>query len=305
MNHLMSIRELGRDTVLELLDSADFFKESRHDPKLRNLLLGKSIALLFEKASTRTRISLETAVYELGGNPLVISGASSQLSRGEPIEDTARVLGRMVQAVTFRTFSEEHLRKLAQYSGVPVLNALTDQGHPLQILADLQTVRREFGTLEGLKCTWLGDGNNMSNSWIEAAGLLKLQLDLAVPEGFDPAPQLVSWANSQGATVRVLRDPKAACQGAHVLSTDVFASMGQESEAQERLKKFEGLRLTQALVNAADKKSIVLHCLPAHRGEEIDADVLEGPNSRVWDQAEARLHTAKAALCWALNVSAR
>jgi ornithine carbamoyltransferase len=284
------------------LDSADRWKQERGQATAPRPLVGKSVALVFEKASTRTRVSLEVAVSELGGSPLVIPSAGSQIGRGEPVRDTARVLSRMVHAITLRTFAEETLRELASACTVPLLNALTDTGHPMQILADLQTVRREFGTLGNLKYAWVGDGNNMANSWIEAAGLLGLELWLACPEGYSPAASRIAEANALGGKVRVVRDAAEACRGAHVVNTDVFASMGQEADAAERLRAFAGMCVDSRLVALADPRAIVLHCLPAHRGEEITDEVIEGPQSRVWDQAEARLHTSKAALCWALDV---
>lgn len=302
MKHLLKLTDLDRDTLLRVLGNADHFKHNRGDARHRQLLAGRTVALVFEKASTRTRLSLEIAVTELGGHPLVLGKQGSQLGRGEPIEDTARVLSRMVHAITYRTFSDASLRKLAEHSSVPVLNALTDSGHPMQLLADLQTIRREFGTLEGLRCAWIGDGNNMALSWIEAAGLLGLELNLACPEGFEPSAEAVRSANEQGAKVRVVNDPQQACSGAQVVNTDVFTSMGQEDDTERRLKAFEGFCVTPALMRLADDAAIVLHCLPAHRGEEIAAEVIDGPQSRVWDQAEARLHTSKAALCWALDV---
>jgi ornithine carbamoyltransferase len=302
MRHLLSLSDLGRDGLIQILDHADEFKARRGAVEHRAYLAGRSVALVFEKASTRTRISLEVAVSELGGSPLVITKAGSQLDRGEPLPDTARVLSRMVHAITFRTFSDSNLRTLAEHSSVPVLNALTDSGHPMQVLADLQTVRREFGTLAGLKYVWVGDGNNMANSWVEAAGLLGLQLTLVCPEGFDPDPDMVRVAQASGGKIELLRDLEKGFAGAHVINTDVFTSMGQEQEAQARAKAFAGYCVSPELMRLADPKAIALHCLPAHRGEEIAAEVIDGPQSRVWDQAEARLHTSKAALCWALDV---
>jgi ornithine carbamoyltransferase len=302
MRHFLSLSDLGRDGLIQVLDQADEFKARRGAPEHRAYLAGRSVALVFEKASTRTRISLEVAVSELGGSPLVITKAGSQLDRGEPLSDTARVLSRMVHAITFRTFSDRNLRTLAQYSSVPVLNALTDAGHPMQVLADLQTVRREFGTLSGLKYVWIGDGNNMANSWVEAAGLLGLQLTLVCPEGFDPDPNMVRIAKAAGGQIELLRDLAKGFAGAHVINTDVFTSMGQEEEAEVRAKAFAGYCVSPELMSLAHPKAIALHCLPAHRGEEIAAEVIDGPQSRVWDQAEARLHTSKAALCWALDV---
>jgi ornithine carbamoyltransferase len=264
-------------------------------------LAGKSIALVFEKASTRTRLSLEVAVVELGGHPIVLSNDSSQLGRGEPMADTARVLSRMVHGVTIRTFAHERLLELVRHSRVPVLNALTDHSHPMQLLADLQTVRRVKGRLENLSFAWIGDGNNMANSWIEAAGLLGLRLTLACPEGYDPDPAEIERARGRGARLQLVRDARQAAAGADVISTDVFTSMGQEREREVRLRAFAGMSVTKELVALASAEPIVLHCLPAHRGEEIAGDVIDGPHSHVWDQAEARLHTAKAALAWALE----
>jgi len=287
-------------SLSHVLDRADRHKHMRGAAK--RTLANKSIALVFEKASTRTRLSLEVAVAELGGHPLVITSAGSQIARGEPLRDTARVLSRMVHAVAFRTSTEARLAEMMEYSTVPVLNALTDASHPMQLLADLQTVRRVRGRLEGLRYAWIGDGNNMASSWIEAAGIVGFELTLACPEGFDPDPAEIARARERGGRVSLVRRPEEAAEGADVLSTDVFTSMGQEAEQAARLKAFRGFQLDAALLGRASKDAIVLHCLPAHRGEEISEEVLEGPHSFVWDEAEARLHTAKAALEWALGV---
>lgn len=299
IRHFLCLSDLGSQQLLAVLDDADRFLERRKEgagQPLRN----KAVALVFDKASTRTRLSLEVAVVELGGHPVVMTSATSQLGRGEPLSDTARVLSRMVHAITFRTADESRIKELMQYSSVPVLNALTDQGHPMQLLADLQTVRRAKGRLQGLSYAWLGDGNNMANSWIEAAGLLQLRLRLACPEGYDPDAQMLARARAAGADVQVVRSPREAVDGADVVSTDVFASMGQEAEHAARLKAFDGYMLDRKLLALAKPDAMVLHCLPAHRGEEIETEVLEGPQSHVWDQAEARLHTSKAILTWAL-----
>lgn len=304
MPHFLGLSDLGSEGLGALLDQADAFKRTRGSSDATRPLVGKSVALVFEKASTRTRLSLEVAVAELGGHPIVITAQGSQLSRGEPIADTAKVLSRMVHAVTLRTFEHERVAELARMSTVPVLNALTDASHPMQLLADLQTIRQTRGTLQGLKYAWIGDGNNMANSWIEAAGLLGLDLVLACPEGFDPDPAFVVTAKQRGARLNVVRDPREAARGADVISTDVFTSMGQEAEHAARTKAFAGFCVDQTLVNLAHPDVVVLHCLPAHRGEEIAAQVIDGPRSFVWDQAEARLHTAKAALCWAMGLQA-
>jgi len=304
MRHLLSLSDLGRDGLVKLLDSADRYKELRQSSACSQPLAGKSIALVFEKASTRTRLSLEVAVVELGGHPVVITSAGSQIARGEPIADTARVLSRMVHAIAFRTSGVDRLIDMVKYSSVPVLNALTDQSHPMQLLADLQTVRAHFGRLDDLKYAWVGDGNNMATSWLEAAGLLGLTLILACPEGYEPPIDQVNQARELGAEVHVVRDPREAVRDADVVSTDVFASMGQEAEQRDRLSAFRGFTVSGELLTNAHAEHIVLHCLPAHRGEEIEAEVLDGPNSAVWEQAEARLHTSKAALAWVLGYDA-
>jgi len=299
--HFIELSDLGPDGLSSVLDAADRWQATRGQADARRPLAGKSVALIFEKASTRTRLSLEVAVAEMGGHPIVLSAQGSQLGRGEPIADTARVLSRMVHAVTIRTFEHTRLLELARESSVPILNALTDHSHPMQLLADLQTVRRAKRRLPGLRYAWIGDGNNMANSWLEAAGLLGLELVLACPEGYDPDPAEVARARQRGARLRFVRDAKQAAEGADVISTDVFASMGQEAEQEARVRAFAGFSVTQELLSLASSDVMVLHCLPAHRGEEIAADVIDGPNSHVWDQAENRLHTSKAALEWAIG----
>jgi ornithine carbamoyltransferase len=299
--HLLSLDDLGAEGLRRLIECAERWRTVRGSAEAAQPLRGRSVALVFEKASTRTRISLEVAVSELGGHPVVITSSESQMARGEPLADTARVLSRMVHGITFRTSGEDRLRELAQHSSVPVLNALTDRRHPMQLLADLHTVARLHGRLSGLKYAWIGDGNNMANSWITAAGLLGLTLVLACPEGYDPDAEILAQARERGGAVSVVRDPREAAAGADVISTDVFASMGQESEQQQRLEAFRDMQVNRQLVELASPDVLVLHCLPAHRGEEIAADVIDGPRSFVWDQAEARLHSAKAALVWALE----
>jgi ornithine carbamoyltransferase len=298
--HFIELSDLGSDGLLRLLDSADRFRTQRGTLEAQKPLLGKSVALIFEKASTRTRLSLEVAVVELGGHPVVLSSQGSQLARGEPIADTARVLSRMVHAITLRTFEHARLNELARESTVPVLNALTNHCHPMQLLADLQTVRRVKPKLHELRYAWIGDGHNMANSWLEAAGLLQLRLTLACPSGYDPHPDEVRRAEQRGAQIAIVRDARRAAEGADVISTDVFTSMDQEAEHEERLRAFAGLCVDSQVLGCANRDVMVLHCLPAHRGEEITAEVLDGPNSYVWDQAEARLHTSKAVLAWAL-----
>lgn len=297
----LCLSDLGPGGIERLLDDAARFHRLRNTAEHPRPLAGRSAALLFDKASTRTRVSLEVATFELGGHPIVITAQGSQIGRGEPPSDTARVLERYVGLIAYRTFATETLLEIANTARVPVINALTDDAHPLQLLADLYTVRRARGKLAGLRYAWIGDGNNMARSWIEAAKLLGLELVLACPEGFDPPKEEIDIANAAGARVRIVRDPREACEGADVVNTDVWASMGQEDESERRKKAFAGYCVSKTMLAKASPELVVLHCLPAHRGEEIDADVIDGPRSYVWDQAEARLHTSKAVIAWALS----
>jgi ornithine carbamoyltransferase len=258
-------------------------------------LAGKALAMIFTKASTRTRVSFEVGAYDLGAHALFLSPRDVQLGRGEPIADTARVLSRMVSGIMIRTFAHADIEEFALHADIPVINGLTDLQHPCQILADLLTVRQEFGGIAGKKVAWIGDGNNMANSWIDAAAVLGFELSLACPEGYDPDPAAFARARSI-ANVRIVRDPAEAAAGAHVVNTDVWASMGQEEEQVERQKAFAGFEVTAALMKRARKDAIFLHCLPAHRGEEVSAAVIDGPQSRVWDEAENRLHVQKAVM---------
>jgi ornithine carbamoyltransferase len=256
-------------------------------------LTGKSLAMIFMKSSTRTRVSFEVGTWQLGGHALFLSPRDVQLGRGEPVPDTARVLSRYVDGIMIRTFGHDEVEQLAKYSSVPVINGLTDLLHPCQVLADLLTVRQVHGTTDGSVVAWIGDGNNMANSWINAAYRLGFELRLACPEGYEPNADLVKRAQGV-AKVRVVRDPREATQGATVVTTDVWASMGQEEEQAIREKAFKGYTVDSALMKAATPNAIFLHCLPAHRGEEVSADVIDGPQSRVWDEAENRLHIQKA-----------
>ncbi len=256
-----------------------------------------TLGLVFEKASTRTRVSFEVAAYQLGGNAMMLSPRDTQLGRGEPIKDTARVLSRYLDALVVRTFEHAKLEDMAAHASVPVVNALTDASHPCQVLADLLTVTERFGAGAlrgpGLEVAWIGDGNNMANSWLEACCLLGFSLRLACPEGYDPDQTLLDRA---GGRARLVRSPHEAVRGAQVVNTDVWASMGQEAEERERQRRFAGFTVDRALLASADPQAIVMHCLPAHRGEEIADDVIEGPQSVVFDQAENRLHAQKALL---------
>jgi ornithine carbamoyltransferase len=284
-----------------LWDRTAFLEAERAAGRNQTTLAGKTVSLVFEKASTRTRVSFEVGVFELGGHAVVLSSQGSQIARGEPIEDTARVLSGYCQAIVLRTFGQERVAQLARSATVPVINGLSDQHHPCQVATDLFTVREHFGRIDGLRYAWIGDGNNMAASWIEAAGMFGLDLVLACPEGYAPDPLLVAAARSSQkqlgrGSIELTTDVNKAATGAHVLSTDVWASMGQEGEAVRRQAAFKGFQIDQALLALADPTGIVLHCLPAHRGEEITGDVLDGQRSLAWVQAANRLHIAKALL---------
>ncbi|MBI5605413.1 MAG: ornithine carbamoyltransferase [Deltaproteobacteria bacterium] len=260
-------------------------------------LEGKNIGLLFEKPSTRTRLSFEVAVVQTGGYPVFISSRDTQMARHEPLKDTARVLSRYLNGLVVRTFAQQTLEELAQYSTIPVINALSDLFHPAQILSDLFTIWERKDSLEGIKIAWLGDGNNVAHSWIEAAALFPFNLVLACPEGFAPNAEIFNRAGREaGKRIVLTRDPVEAVREALVINTDVWASMGQEDQAAERIKFFQPFQLGEKLLSLADPECLVMHCLPAHRGEEITDEVLEGPNSVVFDQAENKLHVHKALL---------
>jgi ornithine carbamoyltransferase len=280
-----------------LWDRAAHLKQHR----LQTTLAGTSVALVFEKASTRTRVSFEVGVYELGGHAVVLSSQGSQIARGEPIEDTARVLSGYCHAIVLRTFGQDRVARLAQVASVPVINGLSDEHHPCQVATDLFTVREQFGRIDDLRYAWIGDGNNMAASWIEAAGMFGLELRIACPDGFAPDPTLVGAARDLQrrlgrGSILLTTDPREAADGAHVISTDVWASMGQEEDVARRRAAFTSYCVDAALVARGAPDTIVLHCLPAHRGEEITGDVLDGPRSRAWVQAENRLHVGKAIL---------
>ena len=258
-------------------------------------LTGKTLAMIFAKSSTRTRVSFEVGTYQLGGHALFLSSRDIQIGRGEPIPDTARVLSRYVDGIMIRTFDHKDVEELARHATVPVINGLTDQHHPCQILADLLTVEQQLGSYAGKTVAWIGDGNNMANSWLDAAGLLGFELRLACPEGYEPDHDVYERARKLTRTL-ITEEPDEAAEGADVVTTDVWASMGQEGEAEERKLAFKGYVVDEALMKRAQQHAIFLHCLPAHRGEEVTAAVMEGPQSRVFDEAENRLHVQKALL---------
>lgn len=301
---LISTTDLAPAEITRLLDDAAALRDARRhlvaggepDTTLR----GRTVALIFEKPSTRTRVSFEVGVAELGGTPLALSSADLQLGRGETVADTGAVLGRFVQAIVVRTFAQSRLEELAASSGIPVINALTDEEHPCQALADLLTVRDEFGSFEGRVLTYVGDGNNVAHSLLLAGAAVGLGIRVAHPEGYAPdgsvVARAIALASAHGSEITVTTDPQAAAADAHALYADVWASMGQETESVARAKVFAPYALGVDLVALAADDAIVLHCLPAHRGEEIAAEVIDGPRSRVFDQAENRLHAQKAVL---------
>jgi ornithine carbamoyltransferase len=291
----LRLTDLDRAELLELIERAAEWKLlGSGGPRP---LEGRSIGMVFEKASTRTRVSFEVGAFQLGAHALALSSRDTQLGRGEPIKDFARVMARYVDALVIRTFAHATVEELARFADVPVVNALTDSSHPCQLLADLLTVAERFGAdalgRGILRVAWVGDGNNMANSWLEACALLGFELALACPAGYDPDPALLARC---GGRARLVRTPAEAVTGAHVVNTDVWASMGQEEEAEERRRRFAGFLVDEALLARARPDAIVLHCLPAHRGEEISEAVIEGPQSAVFDEAENRLHAQKALL---------
>lgn len=289
----LSLRDFTRSELASVLEHARRLKsgESPGAP-----LRGKSLAMVFRKNSTRTRVAFEVGMGQLGGQALFLSAADTQIGRDEPLADTARVLGRYVDGVMIRTYGQTEVEQLARWAPIPVINGLTDLLHPCQLLADLMTMQEEFGPrFEGIRVAWVGDGNNMANSWLNAASILGFELALACPQGFDPDPGILARARA-AAPVHLTRSPREAVEGADVVATDVWASMGREDEADARRGVFSGYAVDGALMARASGRAIFLHCLPAHRGEEVTEAVLEGPRSRVFREAENRLHTQKALL---------
>ena len=295
---LLKMLDLSREEINEILDTADQMKYNQKHGLTHDYLKGKTLAMIFEKNSTRTRVSFETGMYQLGGHALFLSGKESQIGRGEPIQDTARVLSRYCDGIMIRTYEQAEVEALAEYASIPVINGLTDFCHPCQVLADLMTVRERMARLEGLKLCFIGDGNNMANSLI--VGGLKCGMDVSVacPEGYDPDPEVLAFAATvTDAKFELVRDPKQAAKGADVVITDVWASMGQEEEAQKRRVAFEGVyQVNDELMALTNSGCMVQHCLPAHRGEEITAEVFEAHADEIFDEAENRLHAQKAVM---------
>jgi ornithine carbamoyltransferase len=290
VRHFLSIPDFSKPELLAVFDLAARMKQGGYRDKP---LLGRTLGMIFAKSSTRTRVSFEAGVYQLGGHALFLSSRDIQLGRGEPIRDTARVLSRYLDGIMIRTYDHADVEELARYGSIPVINGLTDLLHPCQVMADLLTIRETLGGWDGKVVAWVGDGNNMANSWINAAGSLVFELRLACPEGYQPNADILE-RNRRKTKITVTTDPREAVRGAHVVNTDVWASMGQEEEQAERVRAFKGYMVDDRLMRLADREAIFLHCLPAHRGEEVSEDVIEGSQSRVWDQAENRLHVQKA-----------
>jgi ornithine carbamoyltransferase len=287
----LAIPDFSRQELIDTLDLALRMKTGEYQERP---LAGKTLAMIFTKSSTRTRVSFEVGTLQLGGHALFLSSRDIQLGRGEPIRDTARVLSRYVDGIMIRTFAHEDVEELARFASIPVINGLTDLLHPCQIMADLLTMRESFDVeLRELKVAWIGDGNNMAHSWLNAAYRLGFELRLACPEGYRPDPEILERARGS-ANIVVTSDPREAAEGADVVNTDVWASMGQEEEAAERAAAFAGYCVDDEILGLTSERSIFLHCLPAHRGEEVTDEVMEGPRSRVFDQAENRLHVQKA-----------
>ncbi|KGK90969.1 ornithine carbamoyltransferase [Desulfosporosinus sp. HMP52] len=296
----ISLHDFSQDELSFILDVAKDIKADQKAGRPHPILQGKTLGMVFTKSSTRTRVSFEVGMYQLGGHALFLSGRDIQLGRGEPISDTARVLSRMVDGIMIRTFSHQEVLELAEFSSIPIINGLTDLLHPCQVLADLMTIQEHKGRLAGLKLAYVGDGNNMSHSLMFGGAKMGLHVVIAAPQGYKPDSGIIALAQADakanGGLVEVVDDPAEAVKGADVLYTDVWASMGQEAESKVRMAAFQGYQINSDSLKLANQSAIVLHCLPAHRGEEITEDVIEGPQSVVFDEAENRLHAQKAVM---------
>jgi len=295
MKHLLKLADLSTEEIQATLDLGDKLKYEKKNGIKHHILEGKTLGMIFAKSSTRTRVSFEVGMYDLGGYALFLSSHDLQIGRGEPIEDTARVLSRFLDGIMIRTFDQSDVEKLAEYGDIPVINGLTDYCHPCQVLADLMTVREYKGTLKGKKLCFVGDGNNMANSLIVGGIKTGMKVSVACPSGYLPDADIMKWASENGEFV-CTEDVFDAAKEADVMYTDVWASMGQEAEAEIRKKAFDGYQINSSVMKAAKNDAIVLHCLPAHRGEEITADVFEAHAKEIFDEAENRLHAQKAVL---------
>ena len=299
IRHFLTLRDLSKNDANSILQKAIELKKSHHIGQSSAVLNGKTLAMIFEKSSTRTRVSFEAGMAQMGGSAIFLSTNDSQLGRGEPLKDSARVISRMVDIILMRTYSHANIEEFAKFSSVPVINALSDEFHPCQLLADILTFTEHRGPIKDKVVSWIGDGNNMCQSWINAAALFDFYLHIACPEGFEPSADLVREAGSR---VKLLQDPKEASRDASLVTTDVFTSMGQEKEREMRLEKFQKYCVNHELMSTASENAIFMHCLPAHRGEEVSAELIEDKKiSVVWDQAENRLHAQKALILFLLG----
>lgn len=296
----LSLNDFTTEEIYQILDLADELKKKQKNGEEHHILKGKTLGMIFEKSSTRTRVSFEVGMYQLGGAALFLSNRDLQIGRGEPIRDTARVLSRYLDGIMIRTFEPEKVQELADYADIPIINALTDEEHPCQVLADLQTIREHKGDLKGLKMVYIGDGNNMVHSLMHGCAKVGMDISVATPAGYEPMAKMVEQARSAaeafGSKVEITEDILAAAKDADVIYTDVWASMGQEDEAEKRQKAFKDYQVNAAVMAVAKPDAIVLHCLPAHRGEEITEEVIESKNSVIFDEAENRLHAQKAVM---------
>ncbi|MBE5752123.1 MAG: ornithine carbamoyltransferase [Clostridia bacterium] len=295
MMHLLKLMDLSSKQINEILNLADQLKFEKKNGIEHHLLKGKTLGMIFSKSSTRTRVSFEVGMYDLGGSALFLSSRDLQIGRGEPVEDTARVLSRYVDGIMIRTFAQKEVEDLAKYGSIPVINGLTDYCHPCQVLADLMTIREYKGGFAGTKLCYIGDGNNMTNSLIVGGIKMGMEVSVACPKGYEPDAEIMKWAAKNG-KFTCTSDVMEAAKNADVLYTDVWASMGQESEAEERKKIFKGYQINADVMNVAADKAMVMHCLPAHREEEITAEVFEAHANEIFDEAENRLHAQKAVL---------
>lgn len=296
MKHFLKLLDYSGKEIIEMLNLADQLKYEQKHGIEHKYLAGKTLGMIFQKASTRTRVSFEVGMYQLGGYPLFLSANDMQIGRGEPVEDTARVLSRFLDGIMIRTFDQAEVEALAENGSIPIINGLTDFCHPCQVMADLMTIREYKGTLEGLKMCFVGDGNNMANSLIVGGLKTGMSVTIACPEGYEPPQEILDFAKEYGDKFEMYHSAKEAAQNADVVYTDVWASMGQEQEAKLRAKAFEGFCVDSDLMSVTNKDCMVLHCLPAHRGEEISAEVLEAHANEIFDEAENRLHAQKAVL---------
>ena len=296
MKHLLKLMDLSREEILSVLNLADQLKYERKKGVFKDYLHGKKLGMIFQKSSTRTRVSFETGMYELGGYALFLSNRDLQIGRGEPVEDTARVLSRYLDGIMIRTFEQKEVEDLAKFGSVPVINGLTDYCHPCQVLADLMTIRERKGSFGGLKMCFIGDGNNMANSLMVGAIKTGMKFAIACPKGYEPDAELMKWAKKEGEFL-LTESVEEAAKDADVLLTDVWASMGQEGEKEKREAAFRGYQINEAVMKVAKKDAMVQHCLPAHRGEEITAEVFEAHADEIFDEAENRLHAQKSVLC--------